>query len=162
IEAERAVRSKQAERVVAEEDAKLARAQAAASIIHARAEAEQRILLARAVAEEKRAEAQSITWLGVQMHAYDALGRLGGEGTHILIGDWAKLPNFLFPRMGPGMTGTTYPTSPTRYIPTAPSAPEVPAAAPARPPAAEPPARPLAPKAKVPRTVVIPSDPYGF
>jgi regulator of protease activity HflC (stomatin/prohibitin superfamily) len=154
IDAERAVRTKQSERIVAEEDAKLAKAQATAAIIHARAEAEQRVLLARASAEEKRAESQSVTWLTVQMHAYDALGKLGGDGTHILIGDWAKLPNFLFPRMGPGMTGAAYPTSPTRYLPTVPTAPE---AAPA-------PARPAAPKAKAPgpRDVVIPSDPYGF
>jgi regulator of protease activity HflC (stomatin/prohibitin superfamily) len=148
IEAERSVRSKQSERIVAEEDAKLAKAQATASIIHARAEAEQRILLARATAEEKRAEAQSITWLGVQMHAYDALGKMGGDGTHILIGDWAKLPNFLFPKMGPGMGGASYPTSPTRYVAPAPSAPD---AAPA----------PKA-KSKGPREVVMPTDPYGF
>jgi SPFH domain / Band 7 family len=156
IDAERAVRAKQSERIVAEEDAKLAKAQATAAIIHARAEAEQRILLARAAAEEKRAEAQSVTALTVQMHAYDALGKLGGDGTHILIGDWAHLPNFLFPRVGPGVPGAAYPTSPTRYIPTVPTTPE------------RAPAPPAAPKAKAggkdpgPRTVVIPSDPYGF
>ena len=102
LEAERAVRSKQNERVIAEEDAKLAKAQAAATILHARAEAEQRILLAHATAEEKKAEAQAITWNEVQIHAYDALGKLGGDGTHFLIGDWARLPNFLFPRIGAG------------------------------------------------------------
>lgn len=170
IEAERAVRAKQHERVVAEEDAKLAKAQATAAIIHARAEAETRTLLARAVAEEKRAEAQSITWLGVQMHAYDALGKLGGEGTHILIGDWAKLPNFLFPKMGPGMGATTYPTHPTTFAPDPAPAPkrktptDGPARAivtPAEPPAALP-AAPSRAKSKAPRTVVIPSDPYGF
>ena len=153
IDAERAVRTKQSERIVAEEDAKLARAQATAALIHARAEAEQRILLARATAEEKKAEAQSITWLGVQMHAYDALGKMGGDGTHILIGDWAKLPNFLFPKMGPAAGAATYPTSPTRYIPPAPDAPAPPAPAAAAP-------RPRPPKA--PRTVIVPSDPYGF
>jgi regulator of protease activity HflC (stomatin/prohibitin superfamily) len=114
LEAERAVRAAQNARVIAEEDSKTAKAQAAASIIKARAEAEQRMMLARATAEEKRAEAQGITWLEVQKHAYDALAKLGGEGTHILIGDWAKLPNFLFPRMGPGM-GSPYPTSPTGF-----------------------------------------------
>jgi regulator of protease activity HflC (stomatin/prohibitin superfamily) len=114
IGAERAVREKQAERAVAEEDAKLARAQATAAIIHARAEAETRVLLARATAEEKRAEAQSVTWLTVQMHAYDALGKLGGEGTHIMIGDWSKLPSTLFPRVGGGMADP-YATRPTQF-----------------------------------------------
>jgi hypothetical protein len=35
----------------------------------------------------------------VQMHAYDALAKLGGEGTHLLLGDWSHVPNFLFPTM---------------------------------------------------------------
>lgn len=115
LEAERLVRSKQSERLIAEEDAKLAKAQATATLLHARAEAEQRILLAHATAEEKKAEAQAVTWNQVQIHAYDALGKLGGEGTHFLIGDWARLPNWLFPRM-PGMGGG-YPTAPTGYAP---------------------------------------------
>ena len=71
-----------------------------ATLLHARTEAETRILLARATAEEHKAEASSTTWLTVQMHAYDALGKLGGDGTTILIGDWARLPNFLFPHAG--------------------------------------------------------------
>jgi regulator of protease activity HflC (stomatin/prohibitin superfamily) len=149
IEAERAVRAKQHERIVAEEDAKLAKAQAQASLIHARAEAEQRILLARATAEEKKAEAQSITWLGVQMHAYDALGKLGGDGTHIYIGDWSKLPNFLLPR--PGAGGAVYPTAPTLFTPDAAPAPAIKAKAKVKPKAEG-----------TPQTVVMPSDPYGF
>jgi hypothetical protein len=36
------------------------------------------------------------------MHAYDALGQLGGTGTSIMLGDWSKVPSFLFPRM-PGL-----------------------------------------------------------
>ncbi len=35
----------------------------------------------------------------VMMHAYDALGQLGGSGTTVLLGDWAHAPNFLFPRV---------------------------------------------------------------
>jgi len=116
INAERAVREKQSERLVAEEDAKLARVAGVATLLHAKTEAETRILLARASMEEKKAEAASTTWLTVQMHAYDALGKLGGDGTHFLIGDWARLPNFLFPRMGPGMQ-SSYPTSPTEFTP---------------------------------------------
>jgi regulator of protease activity HflC (stomatin/prohibitin superfamily) len=113
-ELERAMRGAQSARAIAEEESKMAKAQAQAQLIKAHAEAEQRVLLAHASAEERKAEAQGTTWLEVQKHAYDALGKLGGEGTHILIGDWAKLPNFLFPRMGPGMTGG-YPTNPTSY-----------------------------------------------
>jgi hypothetical protein len=35
----------------------------------------------------------------VQIHAYDALAHLGGTGTSIILGDWAHVPNFLFPRV---------------------------------------------------------------
>ena len=117
INAERAVREKQSERLIAEEDAKLARVQGVATLLHAKTEAETRILLARASIEEKKAEAASTTWLTVQMHAYDALGKLGGDGTHFLIGDWARLPNFLFPRPGPAGGHDPYPTAPTDFTP---------------------------------------------
>jgi regulator of protease activity HflC (stomatin/prohibitin superfamily) len=137
IDSERAVRGAQNARVIAEEDSKTARAQATATLIHAHAEAEQRILLARATAEEKKAEAQGVTWLEVQKSAYDALGKLGGEGTHILIGDWAKLPSFLFPRMGPGAAASPYATAPTGYT---------------APPRASGPTRPI--------STAIPVDPY--
>ena len=33
------------------------------------------------------------------MHAYDALGRLGGTGSTFLFGDYSKLPGWLFPNM---------------------------------------------------------------
>jgi hypothetical protein len=33
------------------------------------------------------------------MHAYDALGKLGGLGTTFMLGDWSKLPNWLFPHV---------------------------------------------------------------
>jgi hypothetical protein len=33
------------------------------------------------------------------MHAYDALGHLGGTGTTIMLGDWSRTPQFLFPKM---------------------------------------------------------------
>jgi regulator of protease activity HflC (stomatin/prohibitin superfamily) len=124
VEAERAVRAAQNARLIAEEDSKTARAQATAMLIHARAESEQRTLLARATAEEKKAEASGTTWFEVQKHAYDALGKLGGEGTHFLIGDWARLPNFLFPRPGGGggMGVDPYATKPSRFVPGVPKA----------------------------------------
>jgi hypothetical protein len=41
--------------------------------------------------------ARSLTPLAVMMKGYEALQALGGSGTPILIGDWSKVPNFLFP-----------------------------------------------------------------
>ena len=49
---------------------------------------------------EAARRAVALTPLMVQMHAYDALSKLGGTGTQILLGDWSRVPNFLFPGMG--------------------------------------------------------------
>ena len=76
-----------------------AETEAETRITHARAEAEELSLLAKAHIAEKQAEKQAITPLTVMMHAYDALGQLGGDGTTILLGDFAHVPNFLFPNM---------------------------------------------------------------
>jgi hypothetical protein len=56
-------------------------------------------LLAKGQAEKNRAEGLSITPLMVQMHAYDALGQLGGKGTNIMLGEWSHVPSFLFPHL---------------------------------------------------------------
>jgi hypothetical protein len=47
------------------------------------------------------------------MHAYDALGQLGGTGTTFLLGDYSKLPNWLFPKMAGFQTAPwlMFPTS---------------------------------------------------
>jgi len=79
----------------AEAEQGLVTARAAAE--QAKAKAEETRLLAHARAEEARAANQSLTPLAVMMHGYDALKALGGTDTHIMIGDWSKLPNFLFP-----------------------------------------------------------------
>ena len=115
LETEAEVRKKQNELLIAEEDAKLEKVQAASALVRAKAEAEEVVLMAKAHAEEKKAEAKGLTWFEVQMHAYDALGKLGGENTHVFIGDWAKLPHFLFPPAGGAMGG--YPVAPTWYAP---------------------------------------------
>jgi regulator of protease activity HflC (stomatin/prohibitin superfamily) len=71
---------------------------AVSRITRARTQSEEMRLLAKGQAEKNRAEGLSITPLMVQMHAYDALGQLGGKGTNVLLGDWSHVPSFLFPR----------------------------------------------------------------
>ena len=99
---ESALRNKQAERRLTLEQGQIdrmkAEAEAAAHVVTASSEATARLALARASAAEKRAEAANITTNQVMMHAYDALGQLGGTGTSIMLGDWSKLPGWLFPR----------------------------------------------------------------
>jgi regulator of protease activity HflC (stomatin/prohibitin superfamily) len=106
LQAELALAQKKNERAVAEEDALLEKAKAAATVAHARAEAEAMTIMARAHADENRAQTQTLSPLTVQMAAYEALGKLGGTGTTILLGDFSKTPQFLFP---PGALGGLYP-----------------------------------------------------
>jgi regulator of protease activity HflC (stomatin/prohibitin superfamily) len=100
---ESALRNKQAERRLTAEQGQIdrmkAEAEASTHVVAARGEASARLALAKASAEEKRAEAANITTNQVMMHAYDALGQLGGTGTSIMLGDWSKLPSWLFPRV---------------------------------------------------------------
>ncbi len=138
LKAEAARTAKEEERKMAEEQAKVdvvraeARATAAkADVTVARAEAEATTIRAKAKAEEVRAEAQGITPLIVQMHAYDALGNLGGKGTTILIGDFAHLPGFLFP----GFVQGGYGGGPAAPPAARPAAATLPAAAAEPPPA---------------------------
>ncbi len=88
---------KKNERAIAEEDALLEKAKAAGTVAKAHAEAEAMTILAKAHADENRAQTQAISPLTVQMKAYEALGQLGGSGTTILLGDFSKIPQFLFP-----------------------------------------------------------------
>jgi len=55
----------------------------------------------------------------VMLHAYDALGALGGSGTTIVLGDWAHVPSFLFPRV-PSLQSAF--TLPMPMVPVAPPA----------------------------------------
>jgi regulator of protease activity HflC (stomatin/prohibitin superfamily) len=89
-------------------------------IIEAKADAEAARQMARAHAEEQRAETAGVTPMQVAMHAYDALAKLGGTGTTIVLGDWAHVPNFLFPRVPSLQNAFTVPYVP--YVP-APAAP---------------------------------------
>ena len=88
-----------------------ATADAATKVIAARAEADAARAMAQAHAEEKRAETAGITQGEVMEHAYDALGKLGGSGTTIVLGDWAHVPSFLFPKT-PTMGGFAMPWQP--------------------------------------------------
>ena len=106
LQADLALAEKKNERAIAEEDALLEKAKAAATVAHAKAEAEAMTIMAKAHAEENRAQTQSISPLTVQMSAYEALGKLGGTGTTILLGDFSKAPQFLFP---PTLAGALYP-----------------------------------------------------
>jgi regulator of protease activity HflC (stomatin/prohibitin superfamily) len=100
---ESGLRNKRAERQLTAEQAQIdkmkAEADATTRVTLARGESESRLALAKATAAEKRADAADITTNQVMMHAYDSLGKLGGTGTSIMLGDWSKLPNWLFPHM---------------------------------------------------------------
>jgi regulator of protease activity HflC (stomatin/prohibitin superfamily) len=103
LQTEAEIRKKEKERTLAEEQAKIDRVQAeteaATRITRAKSEAQAISVLADAHAKERHAEAVALTPLMVQMHAYDALSKLGGSGTTIMLGDWSKVPSFLFPGM---------------------------------------------------------------
>ena len=98
------LRNKQAERKLTLEQAAIdkmkADAEASNHIARARGEAGARLALANATAAEAQASVANVTPMHVMMHAYDALGHLGGSGTNIMLGDWSKVPSFLFPRTG--------------------------------------------------------------
>lgn len=107
-----------------------AQTEAEKKIIEAKAEAEATKQMARAHAEEQRAETAGVTPMQVAMHAYDALAHLGGTGTTIVLGDWAHVPNFLFPRVPSLQSAFSLPYMP--YMPPpAPSAASPTAMAPA-------------------------------
>lgn len=97
---------KKNERAIAEEDAQLEKARAAATVAKAHAEAEAITILAKAHADENRAATQALSPLSVQIEAYKALGQLGGKDTTILLGDFSKLPAWLLP---PGLTANAFP-----------------------------------------------------
>ncbi|HSQ62078.1 MAG TPA: SPFH domain-containing protein [Polyangiaceae bacterium] len=97
------LRNKKAEKQLTIEQAQIdkmkADADAAAQVAKAKGDSTARLALAKADAAEAQATAANITTNEVMMHAYDALGKLGGTGTTFLLGDWSKLPNWLFPRI---------------------------------------------------------------
>lgn len=67
-------------------------------VIRAEAAMKERTLLASAKAAENRAEASAHTAYTAQTAGYEALGKLGGTGTTIFLGDWSRAPQFLWPK----------------------------------------------------------------
>jgi regulator of protease activity HflC (stomatin/prohibitin superfamily) len=86
-------------RIQAESQGRLIKAKADAeeTKVTAAAKSEEMRLLARGELERAKAANQTLTPLAVQLKGYEALKELGGTDTHIYLGDWSKLPNFLFP-----------------------------------------------------------------
>lgn len=101
-EAELEVERAKNQRIVVQEQLAVAKLEAQQKVIRAKAAAEERKLLADAKAAENRADAAAHTPLTVQAAGYEALGKLGGSGTTLLLGDWSRAPQFLWPR---GMGG---------------------------------------------------------
>lgn len=89
-EAELAKAQSALDRIRAESDAEK-------RVIHAKAEAEEAKLVSHAKAEQAKAENAALTPLAVMVKGYQALQHLGGDNTHIMIGDWSHVPSFLFP-----------------------------------------------------------------
>jgi regulator of protease activity HflC (stomatin/prohibitin superfamily) len=110
-----ALLNKRTEKKLAIEQAEIdrlkAESDATAKVATARGEADSRLALAKATTAENQAGAAAITTNQVMMHAYDALGQLGGTGSTFLFGDYSKMPNWLFPKV-PGFQTAPWITRP--------------------------------------------------
>ena len=97
------LRNKKLERQLVSEQSQIdrmkAESDATTKVTQAKGEAQARLALANAEAAETAAKAADITTNQVMMHAYDALGKLGGTNSTFMFGDYSKMPNWLFPRM---------------------------------------------------------------
>lgn len=109
LEAQLALERARTQRQVVTEQLAIDKLEAQQRVIRAKAQADERELLAGATAAEKRAEAASYTPLTVQAAGFEALGKLGGNGTTVFLGDWSRAPQFLWPR---GYTGVPQMTGP--------------------------------------------------
>jgi regulator of protease activity HflC (stomatin/prohibitin superfamily) len=134
FKAEQELAQIETQKKVAKAEAEMAKLKAETAaqtkIIEAKAEAEATRQMAKAHAEERRAETAGVTPMEVMVHAYDALAQLGGTGTTIVLGDWAHVPNFLFPRVPAMQNAFTLPFAP--YAPMPPAAAATPAAEPTK------------------------------
>jgi regulator of protease activity HflC (stomatin/prohibitin superfamily) len=96
--AELALLQAKTQREVLEQQIQIDKLEAQQKVIRADAAAKERSLLATAKANENRAEAAGHNSYTVQAAGYEALGKLGGTGTTIFLGDWSRAPQFLWPR----------------------------------------------------------------
>jgi len=97
-EAELALLHAKNQKEVLEQQIAIDKLEAAQKVIRASAQTKERTLLASARAAEMRAEASAHTQYTVQAAGFEALGKLGGHGTTIFLGDWSRAPQFLWPR----------------------------------------------------------------
>ena len=104
LRAETALREKQQEAELATQQAALDRireeSEAAKRMIKAKADAEAARFAAETIGRQERAHNQALTPLSVTEKGYEALKALGDRNANIMIGDWSKVPNFLFPLPG--------------------------------------------------------------
>jgi hypothetical protein len=97
-EAELALLHAKNQKEVLQQQIAIDRLEAEQKSIRARAVTNERTLLASAKAAEARADAAAHNAYTVQAAGYEALGKLGGHGTTIFLGDWSRAPQFLWPR----------------------------------------------------------------
>jgi regulator of protease activity HflC (stomatin/prohibitin superfamily) len=101
MRADASLREKQRElelsKAQAETDRVKEESEAAKRVIQARGDAQAAKYSAQALSEREKAHNQALTPLAVMEKGFEALKALAGTGTNVMIGDWSKVPNFLFP-----------------------------------------------------------------
>jgi regulator of protease activity HflC (stomatin/prohibitin superfamily) len=117
LKADLELETKKHQVALAQQQLELDKIDAKSRSIKAKAEADEITQLAQAHAAENRAKA-ILGPLDVQMAGYEALGKLGGSGTTVYLGDWSRTPQFLFPHMPYTPFGfSPAPTAPSSYLP---------------------------------------------
>jgi regulator of protease activity HflC (stomatin/prohibitin superfamily) len=120
-DAELALLQAKNQREVLEQQIVIDKLEAEQRVVRAKATSQERSLLATAKAAENRAETAGYTPLTVQAAGYEALGKLGGNGTTLFLGDWSRAPQFLWPRQylnAPGLVPpVTAPMKPAHFTP---------------------------------------------
>jgi hypothetical protein len=87
------------------------KAEADARLVKAQAQTKEMTILAEGELAQNRAKAAAITPLTVEQAGYSALQAFAGSGATVYLGDWSRVPNFLFPhQLVPGQYALTPPT----------------------------------------------------
>jgi regulator of protease activity HflC (stomatin/prohibitin superfamily) len=97
LKGEEELRAKEHEKEMAQQQAMIdkIRSDSAAQNEETKAKAEADSIMM--IAKAKKQDQAALTPLAVQLAGYEALGKLGGNGTTLLLGDWSRAPQFLFP-----------------------------------------------------------------